>query len=56
METCEQFVQDHHGYVSRYNDGMEWLTSMRERLTMCSDITGDRHAIQSRLERLMVRK
>ncbi|CAL1544282.1 unnamed protein product [Lymnaea stagnalis] len=48
----ESFVSEHQQYNDMYNACVEWLNSIREKLNACSDISGDRNAIQSRLDKI----
>jgi hypothetical protein len=50
----EKFVGEHQEYSDSYNSCVEWLNSVREKLSACSDVSGDRHAIQSRLDKIQV--
>jgi nesprin-1 len=50
----EKFVGEHQEYSDSYNGCVEWLNSVREKLSACSDVSGDRHAIQSRLDKIQV--
>ncbi|KAH9507324.1 hypothetical protein Btru_056910, partial [Bulinus truncatus] len=48
----EAYVDEHQQYNDMYNECVEWLNSIRERLTACSDVSGDKNAIQSRLDKI----
>lgn len=37
-----------------YNACVDWLNAIREKLSSCSDVSGDRNAIQSRLDKIQV--
>nr|KAG5692778.1 hypothetical protein BaRGS_009394 [Batillaria attramentaria] len=52
VQQYEKFVADHQEYSDCYNSTVEWLNSVREKLSSCSDVSGDRHAIQSRLDKI----
>ncbi|XP_025103982.1 nesprin-1-like isoform X4 [Pomacea canaliculata] len=52
VQQCEKFVSEHQEYSDSYNTCVEWLNSVREKLSSCSDVSGDRHAIQSRLDKI----
>lgn len=54
VQQCEKFVSEHQEYSDSYNTCVEWLNSVREKLSSCSDVSGDRHAIQSRLDKIQV--
>lgn len=55
MQSCEGVVSDHQQYSDVYNETVEWLNDVREKLTMCSDVSGDRHSVQGRLDKIQVR-
>ncbi|CAC5416622.1 unnamed protein product [Mytilus coruscus] len=57
VQQYEVFVADHHQYTDAYNNCyfcIEWLNGIREELSMCSDVSGDRHTIQNRLDKIQV--
>ena len=54
VQQYEKFVTEHQEYSDCYNSCVEWLNSVREKLSACSDVSGDRHAIQSRLDKIQV--
>ena len=54
VQQYEKFVAEHQEYSDSYNACIEWLNSAREKLTACSDVSGDRHAIQGRLDKIQV--
>ena len=54
VQQYEGFVTDHQTYNDAYNGCVDWLNSIREKLSACSDVSGDRHAIQSRLDKIQV--
>ena len=54
MQQYEGFVADHQQYNDSYNQCIEWLNSIREKLSLCADIAGDRHTIQNRLDKIQV--
>lgn len=54
VQQYEGFVADHQNYNDAYNSCVDWLNSIREKLSACSDVSGDRHAIQSRLDKIQV--
>ncbi len=53
-ELYEGIVQDHTQYQTAYNDTLDWISGLGERLVACSDTKGDKHAIRNRLEQLRV--
>lgn len=54
VQQYDTFVTDHQQYNDAYNACVEWLNGIREKLSVCSDVSGDRHAIQSRLDKIQV--
>jgi nesprin-1 len=54
VEKYEEYVRDHQQYNTAATETTDWLSMMKERLEMCGDSTGDRHAVQNRLDRLEV--
>ena len=54
VSKYEDYVRDHQQYSAATAEGSDWLSMMRERLEMCGDASGDRHAVQNRLDRLEV--
>ena len=54
MQQYEGFVADHQQYNDAYNQCIEWLNTIREKLSLCADIAGDRHTIQNRLDKIQV--
>ena len=54
VQQYEVFVADHQQYNDAYNNCIEWLNGIREKLSMCSDVSGDRHTIQNRLDKIQV--
>ena len=54
VQQYEGFVADHQQYNDAYNQCIEWLNTIREKLSLCADIAGDRHTIQNRLDKIQV--
>ncbi|KAJ8309206.1 hypothetical protein KUTeg_014080 [Tegillarca granosa] len=54
VHQYEDFVADHQQYNDGYNNCIEWLNGIREKLSMCADVSGDRHAIQNRLDKIQI--
>ncbi|KAL8590280.1 hypothetical protein ACOMHN_006396 [Nucella lapillus] len=52
VQQYEQIVTEHQEYNDSYNTCVEWLNTAREKLSACSDVSGDRHAIQGRLDKI----
>ncbi|CAH1803094.1 unnamed protein product, partial [Owenia fusiformis] len=49
---CNKIVAAHEQYTDLYNNCQDWFKAMKERVVLCDDITGDKLAIQSRLDRV----
>ncbi|KAL5008450.1 hypothetical protein ScPMuIL_014031 [Solemya velum] len=52
VQQYDSFVASHQQYNDAYNNCIEWLNNIREKLSSCADISGDKHAIQSRLDKI----
>ncbi|KAK6181528.1 hypothetical protein SNE40_009363 [Patella caerulea] len=52
VQQYEDIVSDHQQYNDAYNICVEWLNGIREKLSACADVSGDRHAIQNRLDKI----
>ncbi|RUS81756.1 hypothetical protein EGW08_010510, partial [Elysia chlorotica] len=52
LKRYEQTVQDHQHYGEAYGRSRAWLLDINQRLSICSDTSGDRFTIQSQLEKL----
>lgn len=50
----EQHVAIHQQYQESLQATVDWLSQMKDKLSLCSDSTGDRTTIQNKLERLQV--
>merc|ERR1719422_2752296 len=55
MAQYEGYVSDHQQYSDQYNACVDWLNGIREKLSACSDVSGDRNAVQSRLDKIQHR-
>ena len=51
----EQHVSDHTLYSESYTTACDWLRLMNDRLTMCADMSGDKHSVTNKLDRVQVR-
>lgn len=54
IQACDQRVHDHQGYQDNYQVAQEWLSTIKDRLSVCDDPAGDKHTIQNKLDRLQV--
>lgn len=54
IQKYNTFVNNHQEYTDSYNSCIEWLTIIKEKLNLCADFTGDKHAIQHRLTKIQV--
>ena len=50
----EKSVKDHQDHHDNLQAAIDWLTLMKDRLSTCSDTTGDRHTLQNKLDRVKV--
>lgn len=50
----EQNVATHQHYQESLQGAVDWLSQMKDKLSLCSDSTGDRTTIQNKLDRLQV--
>ena len=51
ISRSEQYVSEHAQYQDSYQIASDWLNLYRDRLAICSDATGDKHALVSKLDR-----
>ena len=65
LNTCDNFLQDrvakyedivkdHQKYSTVHGTTIEWVTGLKEKVSLCADVSGDKHTAQNRLERLKV--
>ena len=54
ISQCEQCVQDHVQYQEQYQAACDWLKLVQDRLQVCSDVSGDKHSIANKLDRVQV--
>ena len=50
----EQHVSIHQQHQESLQASIDWLSSMKDKLSLCADSTGDRTTIQNKLDRLQV--
>ncbi len=55
ITSCEARVNNHAQYQDSYQAASDWLRLMQDRLAMCSDLSGDKHSIANKLDRVQVR-
>ena len=56
ITRSEQHVSDHSLYTESYNGASDWLRLMNDRLAMCADMSGDKHSVTNKLDRVQVRR
>lgn len=56
MAVTEKNVKDHQIYRDTFMDCSEWLSSMVDGLNFCSDVRGDRTAIEAQIQKLQVNR
>lgn len=54
LKRYEQHVMDHEQYAESFTEAATWLQNTRDKLSVCSDTSGDKYTIQSQLEKLQV--
>ena len=54
VEKCEQNIEDHEGYITKYKDSMEWIRSQEAALGDCTDTPRDNEALEEKLETIQV--
>ena len=54
MKRYELHCQDHQQYDEVYDEARAWLQTTRDKLSVCTDTSGDRYTIQTQLEKLQV--
>ena len=54
LKRYEQHVLDHEQYAESFTEAATWLQNIRDKLSVCSDTSGDKYTIQSQLEKLQV--
>ena len=50
----EKRVANHTQYQDSHQVASDWLSLMKERLAMCSDVSGDKHTLTNKLDRVQV--
>ncbi len=54
MSKYENIVKDHQDYSSVYGDTLEWVSGLKEKVSACADVSGDKPTVQTRLDKLQV--
>ncbi len=52
ISQSEQYVSEHAQYQDSYQAACDWLSLHRDRLIMCSEVAGDKHALVNKLDRV----
>ena len=52
IQQCEHNVTDHQQYHDSLQAAIDWMTLMKDRVGMCADISGDRHTLQNKFDRV----
>ena len=55
IQKLEVVVADHTQYQDTHQTGSDWLTLVRDRLSTCVEVTGDKHTLTNKLDRIQVR-
>ena len=56
LHKFDSNVSDHQEYHDALHDCQEWISSVKEKAAMFAEVTGDRYAVQNKLERLQVNR
>ena len=54
LQNCERNLHDHQVYRDAYMSASDWLGATTDKLNMCSDVRGDRSAIEAQLHKVEV--
>ena len=54
LQACEKNLRDHQVYRDAYMAASDWLGATTDKLNMCSDVRGDRSAIEAQLHKVQV--
>lgn len=54
VDKYEVAMRDHQQYQDSYQEALDWLNLMRDKVAACSDTSGDKLSVQNKLERLKV--
>ena len=52
--NCEKNLRNHQLYRDSYMDTTDWLTATVDKMNSCSDVRGDRTAIEAQLQKILV--
>jgi nesprin-1 len=54
VQTAEQQVHQHQSYADHHQQCRDWITNAKDRLAVCNEVSGDKQALQNRLDRVQV--
>lgn len=54
ITQSEDIVNNHSNYQDYHQAASDWLQLMKDRLSMCAEISGDKHSVTNKLERVKV--
>ena len=54
LHECESHASQHQQYSDQYSHTADWLQGLMDRLEVCAEPSPDKHAIQTKLDRLQV--
>lgn len=52
VNASEDIVDHHQGYQDSVQQCRDWMTMTKDKLAVCSEVTGDRQTLQNRLDRI----
>ena len=52
--NCEKNLKNHQLYRDSYMDTTDWLSATVDKMNTCSDVRGDRTAIEAQLQKIVV--
>jgi hypothetical protein len=55
VHNSEKHLRDHQVYRDSYMAASDWLGATTDKLNLCSDVRGDRSAIEAQLHKVQVK-
>lgn len=52
VEGCEKHLQHHQEYRDAYMETSDWLGAVIDKLSLCSDVQGDKHTVESQIRKV----
>ena len=54
VDQAEEYVDQHQQYQDQYQQCRDWMTTTKDRLVICAEVTSDKQALQNRMDRAQV--